>query len=32
VRFDVDEMQATITTTEIYSWDSIPVVEIREIT
>jgi uncharacterized protein (TIGR02217 family) len=31
-RFDVDEMQATITTTEIYSWDSIPVVEIREIT
>lgn len=31
VRFDVDEMQATITTTEIYSWDSIPVTEIREI-
>ncbi len=31
VRFDVDQMQATITTTEIYSWDSIPVVEIREI-
>jgi uncharacterized protein (TIGR02217 family) len=32
VRFDVDEMQATITTTEIYSWDSVPVIEIREIT
>jgi uncharacterized protein (TIGR02217 family) len=31
-RFDTDEMQATITTTEIYSWDSVSVVEIREIT
>jgi uncharacterized protein (TIGR02217 family) len=30
-RFDTDDMQATITTTEIYSWDAIPVVEIRDI-
>jgi uncharacterized protein (TIGR02217 family) len=31
VRFDTDEMQTTITTTEIYSWDAVPIVEIREI-
>lgn len=32
VRFDTDDMKANITTTEIYAWESIPVVEIRETT
>lgn len=28
-RFDTDDMKVSVTTTEIYSWSSIPVVEIR---
>jgi uncharacterized protein (TIGR02217 family) len=31
-RFDIDEMQASVTTTEIYGWDTIPIVEIRDLT
>jgi uncharacterized protein (TIGR02217 family) len=30
-RFDTDDMKITITTTEIMSWPSIPVVETRDI-
>lgn len=32
VRFDTDDMKVNITTTEIYAWEAIPVVEIRETT
>jgi uncharacterized protein (TIGR02217 family) len=31
-RFDTDDMKLTITTTEIYAWGPIPIVEIRDIT
>jgi uncharacterized protein (TIGR02217 family) len=31
VRFDTDDMKITTTTTEIYAWEAIPVVETREI-
>jgi uncharacterized protein (TIGR02217 family) len=32
VRFDTDDMKITTTTTEIYAWNAVPIVEIRDVT